>query len=112
VFICVYQLDFLTPGINPWLASSRKQIRHKPKSRIKARLRPQRQQRLTIRVVYFSFFNDLAVCALVAISFDYYSIILLTDYLLTSCQKRFKIKNKDLVFENLKSEILNLSQTR
>jgi len=29
-----YHDDFVTPGIWPWLANSRKQMRHSPKSRI------------------------------------------------------------------------------
>ena len=31
--LCVYQLDFVTPGSKPSLAISRKALRHKPKSR-------------------------------------------------------------------------------
>ncbi len=42
-----YQDDLRTPGIRPSLAASRKHARHIPKSRIKARLRPQRKQRRT-----------------------------------------------------------------
>ena len=41
-----YQEDFTTPGILPCNASSRKQMRHRPKRRIKPRGRPQRTQRL------------------------------------------------------------------
>ena len=41
-----YQLDFVTPGINPRSAISRKQMRHKPNLRIYARGRPHREQRL------------------------------------------------------------------
>ena len=44
-----YQLDFVTPGIWPSRASFRKQIRHRPNFRMKARGRPHRSQRLRIR---------------------------------------------------------------
>src|SRR3989344_1045384 len=53
-----YQLDFLTPGIFPSFASSRKQMRHNPKSRIYPRLRPHRKHRLTRREENFGVFND------------------------------------------------------
>ena len=43
----VYQDDFLTPGMRPSFAASRKHRRHMPKSRMNARLRPQRKQRRT-----------------------------------------------------------------
>jgi hypothetical protein len=42
-----YHDDFRIPGMSPSLAASLKQARHMPKSRIKARLRPQRKQRRT-----------------------------------------------------------------
>lgn len=42
-----YQDDLRIPGMRPSLAASLKQARHMPKSRIKARLRPQRKQRRT-----------------------------------------------------------------
>ena len=48
-----YQDDLRTPGIRPSLAASLKQARHIPKSRIKARLRPQRKQRRTTRDLNF-----------------------------------------------------------
>jgi hypothetical protein len=41
-----YQLDFVMPGITPWWASSRRQIRHRPNLRKTARGRPQRLQRV------------------------------------------------------------------
>ena len=41
------------PGIRPSFAASLKQARHIPKSRIKARLLPQRKQRLTTRDLNF-----------------------------------------------------------
>lgn len=49
------------------MANSRKQIRHKPKSRRKKRLRPQRQHRLTLRVMNFGVFLDFAIWFSVAI---------------------------------------------
>ena len=42
-----YQLALRTPGISPFKASSRKQIRQRPNFRSTARLRPQRWQRRT-----------------------------------------------------------------
>jgi len=54
------------PGISPRFAISLKQILHKPKSRIKARLRPQRKQRRVARLENFGFFFDFAICASVA----------------------------------------------
>jgi hypothetical protein len=56
-----YQLAFLMPEISPRLASSRKQIRQSSKSRMKARFRPQRQQRRTRRVENFGFRADFAI---------------------------------------------------
>jgi len=41
------------PGISPSLAASRKQARHIPKSRMNARLRPQRKQRRTTLLLNF-----------------------------------------------------------
>src|SRR2546430_3762932 len=41
-----YQLAFTTPGICPWSARSRKQIRHRLNLRRYARGRPQRLQRV------------------------------------------------------------------
>lgn|GEM_PF-1159672 len=65
-----YQLDFVIPGKSPLLASSLKQIRHKPKSRIKPWLRPQRQQRLITRVENFGFLFALAINAFLAININ------------------------------------------
>jgi len=42
----VYQLDLITPGNLPWDAIPRKQMRHIPNLRKKARGRPQIGQRL------------------------------------------------------------------
>ena len=62
-----YQLDFFTPGISPRLANSRKQIRHRAKSRMKARFLPQRQHRRTIREENFGLRLDFASWAFVDI---------------------------------------------
>src|SRR6185503_18990895 len=48
-----YQLALRTPGISPFKASSRKQIRQRPNFRSTARLRPQRWQRRTPRTLNF-----------------------------------------------------------
>ena len=56
-----HQLAFLTPGISPLSASSRKQIRHSPNWRRKARARPQRLQRLTLRTLNLGFFLFFAI---------------------------------------------------
>jgi hypothetical protein len=40
-----YQLDFVMPGITPWCARSRRQIRQRPNLRNTARGRPQRLHR-------------------------------------------------------------------
>ena len=45
-----YQEALVTPGISPRVASSRKQILQRRKSRIKAPFRPHFQQRLITRV--------------------------------------------------------------
>jgi hypothetical protein len=45
-----YQLDFVTPGINPWEAYSRNAIRDRRKRRLKLRRRPLCSQRFTKRV--------------------------------------------------------------
>ena len=60
------------PGIIPSLAYSRKQIRHKPKSRIKPFLRPQQKQRRTIRLLNFGFLSDLAIT-------DFFAILIKTS---------------------------------
>src|SRR5207247_9769553 len=48
-----YQLALRTPGINPWSANLRKQIRQMPNLRYTARARPQILQRRFSRVVNF-----------------------------------------------------------
>ena len=52
----------------PSLASSRKQIRHMPKSLIKALPRPQRKHRFLARVENFGFFLLLAITDVFAIN--------------------------------------------
>lgn len=61
-----YQDDFFTPGIIPSFAYSRKQMRQSPKSRMNARLRPQRKQRRTMRVLNLGFFNARALVEVLA----------------------------------------------
>lgn len=65
--IFTYQLDLRTPGSIPSFASSRKQIRHSPKSLIYACPREQRKQRFVSRVLNFDFFKCLAVTDVFAI---------------------------------------------
>lgn len=55
-----YHEDFFTPGISPFMASSRKQIRHKLNLRIYPCFRPHFQHRFTSRVENFGVFADLA----------------------------------------------------
>ena len=62
-----YQLDFFTPGILPSLASSRKQIRQRPKSLINPRPRPHLKQRFVARVENFCFFTARALTDVFAI---------------------------------------------
>ena len=63
-----YQLDFLTPGIIPSFAYSRKQMRQSQKSRINARFLPHRKQRRTMRVENFGFFNARALVEVFAMA--------------------------------------------
>ena len=65
----VYHDDFLTPGNNPSLANSLKQIRHKSKSLKYPRLRPQRKQRLTTRDLNLGFLFALAITDFLAMLF-------------------------------------------
>src|SRR3989338_8070167 len=62
-----YQLDFRIPGISPRLASSRKQMRQRSKSRKYPRLRPQRKQRRTIREENFGRLRERAITDFLAI---------------------------------------------
>jgi len=64
-----YHEDFLTPGISPWFAISLKHIRQSLNFLIYPLFLPQQKQRRTIRLLYFGFFNDLAIWALVVIYF-------------------------------------------
>jgi len=59
-----YQLDFVTPGISPSLASFLKQRRHISYFRKKPRGLPQILQRFTFRVLYFG-----VLCAFIIIAF-------------------------------------------
>ena len=61
-----YQLALRTPGINPWSANLRKQIRQMPNLRYTARARPQSLQRRLSRVVNFGVRFILANFALLA----------------------------------------------
>ena len=56
-----YQLDLRTPGNIPSFANSLKQIRHRPKSLMKALPRPQRKHRFFCRVLNFCVFKALAL---------------------------------------------------
>jgi hypothetical protein len=67
IFCIIYQLAFLMPGKSALLANSLKQIRHNPKSLMKPWLRPQRQQRLTIRVENFGVLLAFTINAFLAI---------------------------------------------
>src|SRR3989338_10114209 len=66
-FTINYQDDLRMPGIRPSLAASRKHARHIPKSRIKARLRPQRKQRRTTRDLNFGGLLERATVDFLAI---------------------------------------------
>src|ERR1700754_130805 len=72
LFYQLYQLDFTTPGISPLSASERKQRRHTPNFRRKARGRPQSWQRLCWRDLNFGFLASLTRFAVVAMSFALY----------------------------------------
>jgi hypothetical protein len=62
-----YQLDFVTPGISPSLASLRKQRRHIPNLRKYPRALPHIRQRLTFRVLYLGVLSALMIIAFLAI---------------------------------------------
>jgi len=62
-----YQLALRTPGMCPWSASLRKQMRHTPNFRYTARGRPQSRHRRLSRVEYFGFFKAFAIFDLLAI---------------------------------------------
>src|SRR5699024_11579618 len=67
--IGVYQLAFLTPGILPLWASSRKQIRHSLNLRITECGRPHRSQRVYSRTRYFCGRFCFAIIAFLATIF-------------------------------------------
>lgn len=67
LIIVDYQEDFLIPGMSPSFASSLKQIRHMPKSRIKPFFRPHRKQRRTILDENFGFLFARATTDVLAI---------------------------------------------
>ena len=62
-----HQLAFFTPGMTPWSASFRKQIRQVPNLRYTARGRPHSMQRRTIRVENFGGRFAAAIFDLLAI---------------------------------------------
>jgi len=66
-FPLIYQLAFRTPGIRPWSANFRKQIRHVPNLRYTARGRPQSMHRCTFRVENFGGRFAAAIFDLLAI---------------------------------------------
>jgi hypothetical protein len=66
VLVPFYQLAFLTPGISPSSANSRKQIRHTPNLRYTARGRPQSLHRRTIREVNLGLRRAAAIFDLLA----------------------------------------------
>src|SRR5690625_3515165 len=65
----VYQLAFLTPGICPLWANSRKQIRHSLNLRITECGRPQRSQRVYSRTLNFCGRRCLAIIDFLATNF-------------------------------------------
>jgi hypothetical protein len=65
----LYQLDFRTPGISPWSANFRKQIRQMPNLRYTARGRPQSLQRRTRRVENLGSRRAMAILDLLATDF-------------------------------------------
>jgi hypothetical protein len=72
-----HQLAFRTPGIMPWSANLRKQIRQMPNFWYTARGRPQSRQRFSSRELNFGTLLALAIfdllatgsCPLVAVSY-------------------------------------------
>lgn len=69
-----YQDAFLIPGIIPSFASSRKHVRHRPKSRMNPRLRPHLKQRFTILEENFGVFLLRAIVDVFAIVVINYTI--------------------------------------
>ena len=64
-----YQLALRTPGIKPWSANLRKQIRQMPNLRYTARGRPQSLQRFSRRELNFGSAFALAIFDLLATEF-------------------------------------------
>ena len=64
--LCLYQLALRTPGIKPWSANLRKQMRQMPNLRYTARGRPHSLQRLSRRVLNFGVRFALAIFDLLA----------------------------------------------
>jgi hypothetical protein len=64
--MAVYQLAFLTPGMSPWFAIERKQMRQMPNRRYTARGRPHNRQRRISRVENFGFCFALRILAKLA----------------------------------------------
>ena len=64
-----YQDAFLIPGIIPSLASSRKHVLHRPKSRMNPCFRPHLKHRFTIRDENFGFLLLRAMVDVFAIRF-------------------------------------------
>ena len=62
-----YQLDFVTPGSFPWLASMRKQIRHNLNFLMYPLRRPHTLHRFVLRVMYFCVRSDFSIAAFLAI---------------------------------------------
>jgi hypothetical protein len=63
-----YQLDFVTPGSFPSLASVRKQILHSLNLRMYPLCRPQTLHRLVLRDMYFCLRSDFSIAAFLAIA--------------------------------------------
>ncbi len=66
-----HELAIRTPGIFPWSANLRKQIRHKPNLRYTARGRPHKLQRDSARVLNFGGRLALAILDLLATGFTF-----------------------------------------
>jgi len=69
-----YQLAFLTPGIKPWSASVRKQMRQTPNFRYTLRGRPHSLQRSSRREENFGSLIALAIFDLLATLFPVFHI--------------------------------------
>src|SRR3989344_675035 len=68
--MCIYQEDFLMPGMFPSSASSRKQMRQRLKSRMKPLGRPHLKQRRTVRLENFGFRFDFTIIDFLAIEVE------------------------------------------